>query len=98
VTSQMGSNMLDTFVEQQADYPNNAAEQTAMKTAAFQRWLAYLLLKGSDRTKYGSLLMGFVSQFSLGNDQYPKDLTTATDVLSNHKFDPSFFETQKKNR
>jgi hypothetical protein len=58
-----------------------------IKAKAYPRWMAYLLLKGSDQMKYGLLLKGFTSQFSLGNDQYPKTITTAADVLSNHKID-----------
>jgi hypothetical protein len=32
----------------------------------------------------------------LGNDQYPKTLSAAIDVLSNHKLDPAYYENQKK--
>jgi len=31
----------------------------------------------------------------LGNDQYPKDLITATDIMSNHKLDPKYFENRE---
>ena len=61
-----------------------------MKEEAYDAWMAYLLLRGSDQNKYGMLMKGFVSQYSLGNDQYPKTIQTATDVLSNHKFDAIF--------
>jgi hypothetical protein len=42
-------------------------------------------------------LKGFVFQFSLGNDQYPKTLTTATDVLSNHKIDQKYYHERPTN-
>jgi hypothetical protein len=58
-----------------------------MKDGAFNRWMAYLLIRNSDQAKYGSLSNGLVSQFSMQNNQYPKTCTTATDILSNHRFD-----------
>jgi hypothetical protein len=67
-----------------------------MKTEAYSQWMTYLLLRGSDQRKYGSLLTGFVSQFSLGNDQYPKTIMTACDVLSNHKIDDRFYNMMKR--
>ena len=52
-------------------------------------------MKGSDQYKYGAFLKGFVFQFSLGNNQYPKTIMTATYFLSNHKLDPKFYEKKK---
>jgi hypothetical protein len=92
-------------VEQSAEYKaldekdtKTPAAQLKLKKDAYEAWMAYLLIKGSDQSKYGSLTKGFVSQFSLGNDQYPKTIQMATDVLSNHRLDPKFFENQKKSR
>jgi hypothetical protein len=97
--SQMGSTILNKFVEHQTLYAAaSATEKIVMKQEAYPRWMVYLLIHGTDQTKYGSLQKGFVSQFSLGNDQYPKTITAATDVLSNHKIDPWNYENQKKNR
>jgi hypothetical protein len=68
--SQMGYKFFDKFVEHQAGYLTaDAAEQLVMKTEAHEKWMACLLICGSDQTEYGSLLKGFISQFSLGNDQ-----------------------------
>ena len=60
--------------------------------------MAYLLICGSDQSKYGSITKGFVSQYSLGNDQYPKTIQMATNVLSNHKIDAKYYENQKRNK
>ena len=30
---------------------------------------------------------GLISQYSMENDQYPKSITTAIDILANHKYD-----------
>ena len=54
---------------------------------AFQQLLAYTYLENSDKNKYGSLLTGLQTQQSLKNNQYPKLITEATNVLSNHRFD-----------
>ena len=59
-------------------------------------YLAFLYLNGADQSKYGSILRGLSSQFALGNDQYPKTLEDATDVLSNHRFDNEYMEKKKK--
>ena len=46
-----------------------------------------MMIRNSDQAKYGSLLNGMVSQFSMNNNQYPVDIRQATDILSNHKHD-----------
>ena len=50
--------------------------------------MAYLLIRNSDQSKYGSLLKGLISwQFSMNNNQYPKNIMNATDILGKHKHD-----------
>ena len=61
--------------------------QREMKTEAFGRWMAYMMIRNSDQAKYGSLLNGMVSQFSMNNNQYPVNIRQAMDILSNHKHD-----------
>ena len=41
-------------------------------------------------------MKGFVSQYSLKNDQYPKTMQDMTDALSKHAFDDEYYERQKK--
>ena len=53
----------------------------------FEQFLAYLYLENSDQAKYGSILSGLITQQSLKNNLYPKNITEANNVLSNHKFD-----------
>jgi hypothetical protein len=53
----------------------------------FKQFLACLYLDNSDKTKYRSILAGLITQQSLKNNQYPKNITEANNVLSNHKFD-----------
>ena len=98
VKSHLRTRLLDTFTEHSEEYRKikDMQKQTKMKEEAFNAWMAYLLIKGSDQSKYGSIIKGFISQFSLGNDQYPKTIQMVTDVLSNHKLDAKFFENQQR--
>jgi hypothetical protein len=58
--------------------------------------MAYLLIRNSDQAKYGSLSNGLVSQFSIQNNRYSKTCTTATYILSNHRFDNRGNSNKKK--
>jgi hypothetical protein len=46
-----------------------------------------MLVKNSNQGKYGSLMMSLITQFSMGTNQYPKDVMAAVDILTNHRFD-----------
>ena len=100
VKSQLGTDLLDKFTETLESYKDatTATDKAEIKAQAFEKWLAYLLIRGSDPSKYGSLLRGFVSQYSLGNDQYPTTLETATDVLANHRFDQRYLDNKKQRK
>ena len=95
--SHVGSDVLDKFIEHTEEYrdESDATKKAAMKTEAFDRWMAFLLMKNSDQKKYGSLITGLTSQYSMGNNQYPKTITAATDILANHKHDNAAWK--KKN-
>ena len=43
-----------------------------------------LLIRNSNQSKCGSLLHRLASQFSIKNNQYPKNIVNASDILSNH--------------
>jgi hypothetical protein len=59
------------------------------KAKAYELFLAYMYMEGADKSKYGSLLTGLQTQFSLGNNQYPKTVCDVNSFLSNHRFDNS---------
>jgi len=65
---------------------------------AFEQFMAYTYLENSDQNKYGTLIYNLKQQQSLQNDQYPKTLIDATNVLSNHKFDNVNKKIQDKNK
>jgi hypothetical protein len=50
-----------------------------------QETLAMALLRGSDPTRYGTLLDHLANQFASGRDEYPKDLTAAYSLLVHYK-------------
>ena len=58
-------------------------------TKSWMQFLAFTYLDNSDKTKYGTLMTGLQTQQSLKNDQYPKTITEANNVLSKHRFDNS---------
>ena len=86
--SHIGINILHHFVEQTEEYLNaDSTVQTELRDGSFDRFMAYVLLRNSDQNKYGSVMHGLVSQFSMEHDQYPRTLIAATDILTNHRHD-----------
>jgi hypothetical protein len=87
--SHVGTDILNKFVENTREYQEeeDALKMKEMRDGAFDKWMAYLLIRNSDQSKYGSILNGLVSQFSIDNNQYPKNIMIATYILSNHKPD-----------
>ena len=69
-----------------------------MLSNLFEHFSTYIMMRGCDHSKYGTLMKGFVSQYSTKNDQYPKSMTDATDVMSLHPFDQAYYDRQKRAR
>jgi hypothetical protein len=46
-----------------------------------------MLMKNSNQGKNGLLMTSLTTQFSMGTNQYPKDIMAAVDILTNHRFD-----------
>jgi hypothetical protein len=83
-----GPMILTKIVEMSMDFdPSDSKKVKRCQEREFETFLAYLYLENADRSKYGSLLNGLNTQQSLGNDQYPKTVAEANNVLSNHKLD-----------
>lgn len=98
--SHVGDDLLSQFAERQVEYVNQATTlgKEKYKGEVFEAWMAYLIIRGSDQNKYGSLANNFTTQYSLGNNQYPRTLENVSDVLSNHPLDSKHFENQKRVR
>ena len=55
-----------------------------------------ILINGSDKDKFGLLKKYLWSQFNRGNDQYPKTVKAAQEILSKHCIDDAYFERRKQ--
>ena len=77
--------MLKKFVDARNGYDATNQDKTDLQfTEASKQFFTYLYLENVDQEKYGSLMQNLSSQRSLGNDQYPKTLAEANNVVSNH--------------
>jgi hypothetical protein len=77
-----GPLIIKKIIESLPEY--NESDEKSVKICEekiFESFLAFLYLENADRTKYGSLLTGLNTQQSLGNNQYPKSVTEANNVL-----------------
>ena len=64
------------------------AQEEAAETEGTQWYLALAFLMGSDRSRFGRLLEKLENDFTAGNDNYPKTLTNAYNMLLEWKDDP----------
>jgi hypothetical protein len=82
-----GPFMLTKIVQSMKDYDlSSDEERSELYEKAYSQWLAYLYLENADRAKYGTILVGLnTQQSSLKNNQYPKSITEANNVLSHHR-------------
>ena len=79
----------------------DAQDQGKVKTCreqAYQEWLAFVYITNTDYARYGTLITGLSNQYALGNDQYPKTIVEATNVLSNHRYNKAYTEREVKRR
>ena len=91
-----GPVILKKFIMKMDGFKSETQEDYAvLASTAFEQYSAYLFIEQSDKKKYGSILNGLSTQYSLGNDQYPKTMAEAINVLSNHKFDTSYNQSQR---
>ena len=84
-------------MEHTEEYQNEtqAKEQSKLKEQGFERFMVFVLLRNSDQAKYQNLMNGLISQYSMENDQYPKTVITATDMLANHRHDNSINKSRR---
>jgi hypothetical protein len=98
VAQNMGKDFLKVFVKNTKQYMgmkpiqinkmrSDTDKQYEMQNGLYAHWTAYMLMKNSDQGKYGLLMTSLTTQFSMGTNQYPKDVMAAVDILTNHRFD-----------
>ena len=94
----MGKEIFTHFVKQTAtcqDEPDSAKKKV-MIDEAWERFRAYLLIANSCPLRYRSIKKKLQQEYSLNNDQWPKTLAAAVEILSQHKFDDAWSEHKKK--
>ena len=65
---------------------------------AFEEFVAYTMLEGADKLKYGEMLKDLAHDYSLKHNQYPKTLEDAITALKAHKFDDKYHAEKKKKK
>jgi hypothetical protein len=95
--AQLGSRVFDEACERLSEYVNDSSrEKNKINNDMFETVASMMLLRNSDQDKYGSLLETLSTNFSLGNDDYPKTREKALDALANHKLDKKYFDIRKQ--
>ena len=89
--AQLHTDLITAYENKQED----EAEKLCTKIKESRRtlmepFMAYMYLDNADKSKYGTLTSGLDTQHSLGNDQFPKTLIDAQNVLDNHTWDASY--------
>jgi hypothetical protein len=79
---------LPKYMAQMKEYDSTDPDKIKMcKIRAYNQLMGYMYMENADKVKYGTLLSCLQTQISLGNNQYPKTLLEANNVLSNFKAD-----------
>ena len=95
----MSNEGIHEFVKTTAEYKKangDPVEQLRLLTCGFARWKAYIFWENSDNDKYGQLKQGAVNAFARGQDDFPKNLEQARNILASHKFEQAYYDKQKK--
>ena len=80
-----GSFVTNSALANTSDSTGRTRTAAELEEAGRQETLAMALLRGADRTRYGTLLDHLANQFASGRDEYPKDLTAAYSLLVHYK-------------
>ena len=90
VWAKLGPSIVIPFVQKTDAYlalGNNVTAKGKMEAAVWDKLKAMTYIKGSDRTRYQSLIDDLRSQYTRGNDQYPETVDRAMTLLSKHRPD-----------
>ena len=87
-------------MEDMEGWDENQADQEAVVSAfrekACAMLMAYLYLDNCNKSKYSTLIKGVASQYALKNNQYPKLVISAYQVLAAHPHDKSRTQAQSR--
>ena len=79
MVSHVGKYILKYYVDNLKKFNNETGSEDKknIKAEEFNKWMAYLLIENLYQSKYASLENGLISQYSMKNNQYHKDLISA---------------------
>jgi hypothetical protein len=90
--SQIGGHIIFTkFVNNMKEEIDSELKQQM----AYEQLMTYIYLKNADRSKYGTLPNGLSRQYSLVQDQYPRTIIDANNILSNHRYDQAYMDNKR---
>ena len=77
----MDSSVKKTKKFKKLDKVGDVYEIFNMNKNAFEAWPTMVFMRGSDKRKYGELIHDLSIHYAIKNDQYPKTLQEAVDVM-----------------
>ena len=93
VETYIGKGLLDEYAETTENYKQysvrndlDESKRKKVKEDLWKQFTTYVFVKNSDQMKYGTLLQGWETQFSMDHDQYPKTMEAAKPILYQHQF------------
>jgi len=97
---QLGTRFLDTWIEKTQTYKDAATElqKEALKTTAFDKFIARLVIVECDSSKYGTKKEELRERYAGKHPEYPDKLEDAVDLLSSHKWDNSKKRSKSKDK
>ena len=101
VKTTMGDEYLHGFVLKSKEYKEaagNTVKKGELKKAIHEKFVARMLLRNSDRAKYGSLINNMAQSYAFGNkNSYPDTLQGMMEVLDQHRWDKTYSEKKRNN-
>ena len=98
VKGQFRNDIFEHFIVRTDEYANETDidKKNELKDGSFERFSAYMLLKGAENVRYESLKETLVTSYSVKQDHYPRTIQDMVDTLSKHKFDDAYYIRQEK--
>jgi hypothetical protein len=96
--NQLGGSIQMTKLVNSAYTADPSKNKDAHQAEAWDRFLAFLLIEKADHDKYSDFIQSLKFQNTLGNDQYPKTLDDAQQVLNAQRFDKTYKDKLAKKK
>ena len=80
---QHGTLDMSVYVSRMPEYNEDSHEELTKE--AYNKLMAYLLIKGADPKRSGDMLINLANDFALGANLYPENLEAASSALANYQ-------------